>query len=54
LPCAQKIDLSGRKSWCQNNDTGFVPKTVEIVGLYVNPPGNAVVLSVAESLPSRH
>jgi hypothetical protein len=30
LPRAQKIDLSGRKSWYQNNETGFVPKTAEI------------------------
>lgn len=46
--CAQKIDLSGRKSWCQSNDPDFVPKTVETVGLYMNPPDNAVVLSVDE------
>src|SRR6195952_4211242 len=45
---AQKIDLSGRKSWCQSNDPDFVPKTVGIVGLYMNPPDNAVVLSVDE------
>jgi transposase len=45
---AQKIDLSGRKSWCQSNDPDFVPKTVEIVGLYMDPPDNAVVLSVDE------
>src|ERR1700738_3697923 len=45
---AQKIDLSGRKSWCQSNDPDFVPKTVEIVGLYMAPPDNAVVLSVDE------
>src|SRR6202008_4997777 len=45
---AQKIDLSGRKSWCQSTDPDFVPKTVEIVGLYMAPPDNAVVLSVDE------
>src|SRR6201993_1757249 len=45
---AQKIDLSGRKSWCQSNDSDFVPKTGEIVGLYMAPPDNAVVLSVDE------
>jgi transposase len=43
---AQKIDLSGRKSWNQSNDPDLVPKTVAFVGLYVNPPDNAVVLSV--------
>ncbi len=44
----QKIDLSGRKSWCQSTDPEFVPKAAEIVGLYMNPPENAVVLSVDE------
>jgi transposase len=45
---AQKIDLSGRKSWCQSNDPEFVSKEAEIVGLYMMPPDNAVVLSVDE------
>jgi transposase len=45
---SQKIDLSGRKSWCQSTDPEFVPKAAEIVGLYMNPPDNAVVLSVDE------
>jgi hypothetical protein len=31
---AQKIDLSGRKSWCQSTDPDFVAKTADIVGLY--------------------
>ncbi len=29
---AQKIDLSGRKSWCESNDPDFVAKAAEIVG----------------------
>jgi transposase len=45
---ARKIDLSGRKSWCQSNDPDFVAKAAEIVGLYMNPPDNAIVLSVDE------
>lgn len=45
---AQKIDLSGRKSWCESNDPEFVAKAAEIVGLYLAPPENAVVLSVDE------
>jgi len=32
---AQKIDLSGRKSWCESNDPDFVAKAAEIVGLYM-------------------
>ena len=43
---SQKIDLSGRKSWCQSTDPDFVPKAADIVGLYMAPPTNAVVLSV--------
>jgi transposase len=45
---AQKIDLSGRKSWCESADPKFVPKAADIVGLYMGPPDNAVVLSVDE------
>jgi len=45
---AQKIDLSGRKSWCESNDPEFVAKAAEIVGLYLAPPENAIVLSVDE------
>jgi transposase len=45
---ARKIDLSGRKSWCESNDPDFVPKAADIVGLYMSPPDNAVVLSVDE------
>ncbi len=45
---AQKINLSGRKSWCVSRDPEFVAKAAEIVGLYMAPPDNAVVLSVDE------
>ena len=45
---AQKIDLSGRKSWCQSTDPDFVAKAADIVGLYMSPLDNAVVLSVDE------
>jgi transposase len=45
---AQKIDLSGRKSWCESTDPAFVAKAAEIVGLYMAPPENAVVLSIDE------
>jgi transposase len=45
---AQKIDLSGRKSRCHSTDPDFVPKAADIVGLYMSPPTNAVVLSVDE------
>jgi transposase len=45
---AQKIDLSGRKSWCESKDPDFVRKAAEIVGLYMAPPENAIVLAVDE------
>ena len=45
---AQKIDLSGRKSWCQSDDPEFAAKAAQIVGLYMAPPDNAIVLAVDE------
>ena len=45
---AQKIDLAGRKSWCQSNDPDFAAKATEIVGLYPGSPENALVLAVDE------
>ena len=45
---AQKIDLSGRKPWCESTDPEFAAKAADIVGLYMMPPDNAVVLSVDE------
>jgi transposase len=45
---AQKIDLAGRKSWCESNDPEFVAKAADVVGLYVAPPENAIVICVDE------
>lgn len=45
---AQKIDLSGRKSWCESNDPAFAAKAAEIVGLYLDPPDGALVIAVDE------
>jgi len=44
----QKLDLSARKSWCESNDPEFAAKAAEIVGLYLDPPDNALVLAVDE------
>lgn len=44
----QKIDLAGRKSWCQSKDPEFAAKAAEIVGLYLDPPDGALVLAVDE------
>jgi hypothetical protein len=43
-----KIHLQQRRSWCTSDDPDFVPKAAAIVGLYLNPPCNAIVLSVDE------
>ena len=45
---AHKIDLAGRKSWCESDDPDFAAKAAEIVGLYLDPPENALVLAVDE------
>src|SRR6266849_8410746 len=42
------IQLQRRRSWCVSTDRQFAPKAADIVGLYLNPPVNAVVLSVDE------
>jgi hypothetical protein len=44
----QKIDLGGSKSWCESNDPQFAAKAADVVGLYLAPPKNAVVLCVDE------
>ena len=44
----QKIDLSGRKSWCESNDPEFAAKAADVVGLYIAPPENAIVICVDE------
>jgi transposase len=45
---AHKLDLGGRKSWCESDDPDFVAKAAEVVGLYVAPPENAIVICVDE------
>jgi transposase len=44
----QKIDLGGRKSWCESKDPQFATKAADVVGLYMAPPDDAVVLCVDE------
>lgn len=43
-----KLDLAGRKSWCQSTDPDFAAKAADVVGLYVAPPENALVICVDE------
>jgi transposase len=42
------IHLQRRRSWCISTDSEFTPKAADIVGLYLDPPENAVVLCVDE------
>jgi transposase len=42
------ISLQRRRSWCISTDPQFGPKAADIVGLYLNPPENALVLCVDE------
>src|SRR6476469_2347530 len=44
----QKSDLAGRKSWCESDDPEFVAKAADVVGLYLAPPEDAVVICVDE------
>ena len=45
---AQKLDLAASKSWCESTDPEFVAKAADVVGLYMAPPQNAVVICVDE------
>lgn len=42
------IHLQHRRSWCISTDPEFVPKAADIVGLYLEPPKNAVVICFDE------
>lgn len=42
------ICLSRQRSWCISTDPEFTAKAADIVGLYLNPPENALVISIDE------
>jgi len=44
----RNISLQRRRSWCISTDPEFAAKAADVVGLYLNPPENALVLSVDE------
>ena len=44
----QGISLRRRRSWCISTDPAFAPKAADILGLYLQPPENALVLAVDE------
>ena len=42
------VQLRRRRSWCVSTDQQFAAKAADIIGLYLNPPEHALVLSVDE------
>ncbi len=42
------ICLARQRSWCVSTDPEFAAKAADVVGLYLNPPQNALVISVDE------
>ena len=42
------IQLQRTRSWCISTDKEFVAKSTDIIGLYLNPPENALVICVDE------
>lgn len=42
------IQLRRHRSWCVSTDPEFAAKAADVIGLYLNPPQNALVLSVDE------
>lgn len=43
-----RIQLQRRRSWCESTDPEFAEKAADVVGVYLNPPENAIVLCVDE------
>ena len=42
------IQLERRRSWCISTDPEFAEKAADVIGLYLDPPQNALVLCVDE------
>ncbi|NOT69528.1 MAG: IS630 family transposase [Methylophilaceae bacterium] len=42
------IQLQRHRSWCVSTDPEFAMKSADIIGLYLNPPYNALVISIDE------
>jgi len=42
------IQLARMRTWCISTDPEFAAKAADIVGLYLNPPENAIVLCIDE------
>lgn len=42
------IQLQRHRSWCVSTDPEFAVKSADVIGLYLDPPHNALVLSIDE------
>ena len=42
------VQLQRHRSWCVSTDPEFSSKAADIVGLYLNPPENAIIVSIDE------
>jgi transposase len=42
------VQLRRKRSWCVSTDSNFAAKAADIIGLYLQPPARALVLSVDE------
>jgi len=42
------ICLQRQRSWCVSTDKEFAAKAADVIGLYLDPPANALVISVEE------
>ena len=47
------VCLGRQRSWCVSTDPEFSTKAADIVGLYLNPPEKALVISVDENPASK-
>lgn len=45
---SQRICLARKRSWCVSTDPWFAAKAADVVGLYLAPPENALVICVDE------
>jgi transposase len=44
----ERISLARRRTWCVSTDPAFAVKAADVVGLYLDPPEQALVISVDE------
>jgi hypothetical protein len=43
-----RIHIKRRRTWCISTDQGFSAKLTDIVGIYLDPPENALMHSIGD------